>query len=335
MSNIIQKKINSELKFVYSNNNTISVIFQNNDLLLGVVGEFNYNLKELEKITGTNIYSRGNSILIKSEPKKNELVKNAIKFLVDQFIINGSIEKKDIISSVNKFMINEKIKNSEKNMEYIIKTPKKSVIPHSEKQKKYVRALKENEIIISAGPAGTGKTFLAVAVALTMLLEKKIERIILSRPAVEAGERLGFLPGDMREKVDPYLRPLYDSFYDLLDYEKIQKKIEVGDIEIAPLAFMRGRTLKNSFAILDEAQNATDTQIKMFLTRIGENSKIVINGDPSQIDLPKKSLSGLTKTKKLLGHLNEISFVDFDHTDVVRHPLVSKIVKAYSDQKTD
>ena len=335
MSNIIQKKINSELKFVYSNNNTISVIFQNNDLLLGVVGEFNCNLKELEKITGTNIYSRGNSILIKSEQKKNELVKNAITFLADQFIINGSIDKKDIISSVNKFMINEKIKNSEKNIEYIIKTPKKSVIPHSEKQKKYVRALKENEIIISAGPAGTGKTFLAVAVALTMLLEKKIERIILSRPAVEAGERLGFLPGDMREKVDPYLRPLYDSFYDLLDYEKIQKKIEVGDIEIAPLAFMRGRTLKNSFAILDEAQNATDTQIKMFLTRIGENSKIVINGDPSQIDLPKKSLSGLTKTKKLLGHLNEISFVDFDHTDVVRHPLVSKIVKAYSDQKTD
>ena len=335
MSNIIQKKINSELKFVYSDNNNISVIFPSNDLLLGVVGEFNCNLKELEKITGTNIFSRGNSILIKSEQKKNELVKNAIKFLADQFIINGSVEKKDIISSVNKFMINEKIKNSDKNIEYIIKTPKRSVIPRSENQKKYVRALKENEIIISAGPAGTGKTFLAVAVALTMLLEKKIERIILSRPAVEAGERLGFLPGDMREKVDPYLRPLYDSFYDLLDYEKIQKKIEVGDIEIAPLAFMRGRTLKNSFAILDEAQNATDTQIKMFLTRMGENSKIVINGDPSQIDLPKKSLSGLTKTKKLLGHLNEISFVDFDHTDVVRHPLVSKIVKAYSDQKTD
>ena len=168
-----------------------------------------------------------------------------------------------------------------------------------------------------------------------MLLEKKIERIILSRPAVEAGERLGFLPGDMREKVDPYLRPLYDSLYDLLDFEKIQKKIEVGDIEIAPLAFMRGRTLKNSFAILDEAQNATDTQIKMFLTRIGENSKIVINGDPSQIDLPNKTLSGLNRSKKLLGHLNEITVVDFDHKDVVRHPLVSKIVKAYSDKSTE
>ena len=332
--NKIQSKINNNLKFVYSDNNTISVIFQNNDLLMGVLGEFNKNLKELEKLTNTNLYFRGNSIIIKSVPKKNEIVKNAIQFLSDQFINNGSIEKKDIISSINKFMIDEN-NSSNQNIEYIIKTPKKSVIPRSEKQKNYVRALKESEVIISTGPAGTGKTFLAVAVALTMLLEKKIERIILSRPAVEAGERLGFLPGDMREKVDPYLRPLYDSLYDLLDYEKIQKKIEIGDIEIAPLAFMRGRTLKNSFAILDEAQNATDTQIKMFLTRIGENSKIVVNGDPSQIDLPNKSLSGLNRSKKLLGHLKEISVVDFDHSDVVRHPLVSKIVKAYSDQKND
>jgi len=335
LSKIPQKKIVSNLKFVYSDNGTLSVIFQHNEILQGVLGEFNDNLKELEKITKTSIYSRGNSILIKSDPKKNELVKNAIKFLTEQLIINGTIEKKDIISSVNKFMIDEKINNFEKNIEYIIKTPKKSVIPRSEKQKKYVRALKESEIIISTGPAGTGKTFLAVAIALTMLLEKKIERIILSRPAVEAGERLGFLPGDMRDKVDPYLRPLYDSLYDLLDFEKIQKKIEIGDIEIAPLAFMRGRTLKNSFAILDEAQNATDIQIKMFLTRIGENSKIVINGDPSQIDLPNKSLSGLNQSKKLLGHLKEISVVDFDHADVVRHPLVSKIVKAYSDQSND
>ena len=334
MKSTFSKKINSELKFVYSDN-AISILFQNNDLLLGVVGEFNCHLRELEKVTGANIYSRGNSILIKNEPKKNELVKNAIIFLTDQFIINGTIEKKDIISSINNFMINEKTKNAKENIEYIIKTPKKTVIPRSAKQKKYVKALRDSEIVISAGPAGTGKTFLAVAVALSLLLEKKIERIILSRPAVEAGERLGFLPGDMREKVDPYLRPLYDSLYDLLDFEKIQKKIEVGDIEIAPLAFMRGRTLKNSFAILDEAQNATDTQIKMFLTRIGENSKIVVNGDPSQIDLPNKSLSGLNHSKKLLGHLKEISVVDFDHNDVVRHPLVSKIVKAYSDQSND
>jgi len=333
LSNTITKKINTALKFVYSDNNSLSVIFNDNDLLMGVVGEFNENLKELEKITDTNLYSRGNSILIKSTPDKNEITKNAIQFLANQFINNGSIEKKDIISSINKFMIEEKVKNQ--NVSDIIKTPKKSVIPRSEKQKEYVRALRQNDIVISAGPAGTGKTFLAVAVGLTLLLNKKIEKIILSRPAVEAGERLGFLPGDMKEKVDPYLRPLYDSLYDLFDFEKIQRMIEIGDIEIAPLAFMRGRTLKNSFAILDEAQNATDTQIKMFLTRIGENSKLVINGDPSQIDLPNKALSGLDRSKKLLGHLNEICVIDFDHSDVVRHPLVSKIVKAYADKSND
>ena len=324
-----KKNFDTNLKFVYSENNTLSVIFHDNDLLMGVVGEFNKNLKELEKITKSNLYSRGNSILIKSSPEKNELVKNAIQFLANQFTNNGSIENKDLLSSIDKFMINEKVKNH--NVTDIIKTPKKSIIPRSEKQKEYVRALRRSDIVISAGPAGTGKTFLAVAVGLTMLLEKKIERIILSRPAVEAGERLGFLPGDMKEKVDPYLRPLYDSLYDLFDFEKIQRMIEIGDIEIAPLAFMRGRTLKNSFAILDEAQNASDTQIKMFLTRIGENSRIVVNGDPSQIDLPNKSMSGLEKSKKLLSHLSEISVVDFDHSDVVRHPLVSKIVKAYSN----
>ena len=328
MSSLIKKNIDQSLKFVYSEHNSLSVIFHDNNLLMGVVGEFNKNLKELEKITNSNLYSRGNSILIKSNPKNNEIIRNAIQFLANQFINNGSIENKDIVSSVDKFMINEKVKNN--NVTDIIKTPKKSIIPRSEKQKGYVRALRQSDIIISAGPAGTGKTFLAVAVGLTMLLEKKIERIILSRPAVEAGERLGFLPGDMKEKVDPYLRPLYDSLYDLFDFEKIQRMIEIGDIEIAPLAFMRGRTLKNSFAILDEAQNATDTQIKMFLTRIGENSKIVVNGDPTQIDLPNKNMSGLVRSKELLGHLNEIAVVDFDHSDVVRHPLVSKIVKAYS-----
>ena len=331
MNNVLYKKAVDDLKFVYSENNTLSIIFKNNDILMGVVGEFNNNLKELEKITDTNIYSRGNSILVKSTAKKNEIVKNAIVFLFDQFINNGAIEKKDIISSVNKFMIEEKTDK----IEYIIKTPKKSVIPRSEKQKKYVRALRDSEIIISSGPAGTGKTYLAVAVALTMLLDKKIERIILSRPAVEAGERLGFLPGDMREKVDPYLRPLYDALYDLFGFEKIQRKIETGEIEIAPLAFMRGRTLKNSFAILDEAQNATMTQIKMFLTRIGENSKLVVNGDPSQIDLIDKSKSGLIKSKNLLKKIDEIKTIEFDHQDAVRHHLVSKIIQAYQKTSDD
>jgi len=223
LSNLSYKKAIDDLKFVYSENNTLSIIFKKNDILMGVVGEFNNNIKELEKITDTKIYSRGNSILVKSTPQKNEMVKNAIVFLFDQFITNNTIEKKDIISSINKFMIDEKTDK----IEYIIKTPKKSVIPRSEKQKGYVRALRDSEVIISSGPAGTGKTYLAVAVALTMLLDKKIERIILSRPAVEAGERLGFLPGDMREKVDPYLRPLYDALYDLLDFEKSKFKKEL------------------------------------------------------------------------------------------------------------
>ena len=244
------------------------------------------------------------------------------------------IEDNDLILSVkdkNNMMYNADIHN----LDQIIKTPKKTIIARSKKQSEYIKALSNNDITLALGPAGTGKSFLAVSVAMTMLFEKKVDKVILSRPAVEAGEKLGFLPGDMKEKVDPYLRPLYDALYDLFGFEKIQRMIESGEIEIAPLAFMRGRTLKNSFAILDEAQNATDTQIKMFLTRIGENSKIVINGDPSQIDLPNKSLSGLNKSKKLIGHLDEISVVDFDHLDVVRHPLVSKIVKAYSDQKDD
>ena len=259
---MIKKNFDKSLKFVYSDNNSLSVIFHDNDLLMGVVGEFNKNLKELEKIAGFNLYSRGNSILIKSNPQKNEMVKNAIQFLANQFINNGSIENKDLVSSVDKFMIKEKVKNN--NVTDIIKTPKKSIIPRSEKQKEYVRALRQSDIIISAGPAGTGKTFLAVAVGLTMLLEKKIERIILSRPAVEAGERLGFLPGDMKEKVDPYLRPLYDSLYDLFDFEKIQRMIEIGDIEIAPLAFMRGRTLKTLLLFLMKLKMQQILKLKCF-----------------------------------------------------------------------
>ena len=213
----------------------------------------------------------------------------------------------------------------------MIKTPKKTVIARSKKQSEYIKALTNNDITMALGPAGTGKSFLAVSVAMTMLFEKKVEKVILSRPAVEAGEKLGFLPGDMKEKVDPYLRPLYDALYDLFGFEKINKKIESGEIEIAPLAFMRGRTLKNSFAILDEAQNATLTQIKMFLTRIGENSKIVVNGDPSQIDLINKSNSGLIKKqKKILNKIKEIKLIEFDHKDVVRHPLVTKIIQAFN-----
>jgi len=230
---------------------------------------------------------------------------------------------------------NVSYKSNVHNLDQLIKTPKKTVIARSKKQADYIKALTNNDITMAFGPAGTGKSFLAVSVAMTMLFEKKVEKVILSRPAVEAGEKLGFLPGDMKEKVDPYLRPLYDALYDLFGFEKINKKIESGEIEIAPLAFMRGRTLKNSFAILDEAQNATLTQIKMFLTRIGENSKIVVNGDPSQIDLINKSHSGLIKTKKILNKVKEIKLIEFDHKDVVRHPLVTKIIQAFNKNIDD
>ena len=277
---------------------TVNISINNNEMLMSIVGQFDQNLKHLSKLTKTDVYFRGNSITCKGNKENTNTFCEAIKFLVNKYILTNIIEKGDIILSVKK---NIEIEESNvKSFKQLIKTPRKSVIARSEKQSDYMKALKENDIVMSLGPAGTGKSFLAVSVGVTLLMEKKIDRVILSRPAVEAGEKLGFLPGDMKEKVDPYLRPLYDALYELFGADKIDKKIESGEIEIAPLAFMRGRTLKNCFAILDEAQNATETQIKMFLTRIGENSKLVVNGDPSQIDLLNKSHSGLIKSKEFL-----------------------------------
>ena len=316
----------------YSLDGTISVSIKSNEVLANISGELDKNFKLLEEKVGSKIYFRGNSIIIKGDLAKNKKIEQAINFLVERYLANGIIEEKDVVSSLNSEMSNLSNKNLYSVGE-AIKTPRRSIIPRSAIQKKYIEALRSKEITMALGPAGTGKTYLAVAVAITMLLDKKIDKIILSRPAVEAGERLGFLPGDMKEKVDPYLQPLYDSLYDLLGYEKIQKKIEIGQIEIAPLAFMRGRTLKNCFAILDEAQNATKTQIKMFLTRIGENSKLVVNGDPSQIDLLNKNSSGLTSSTKILKKLKEIAILEFDQRDVVRNPLVSKIVEAYQENE--
>ena len=330
------KNLEKQIHIKKIDNNTLNIRIFDNKLLMAVVGEFNNNLTEIEKLTGTKLFFRGNSILAKGEKHSINEVSETLKYLVNKFLITNSIESSDIIYSIKNNMsdIKEKDKSNVRPLGQIIKTPRKSVVPRSKKQSEYLDALLNENIVISLGPAGTGKSYLAVSVAVKMLMEKKVERVILSRPAVEAGERLGFLPGDMKDKVDPYLRPLYDALYDLFGFEKIQKKIESGEIEIAPLAFMRGRTLKNSFAILDEAQNASMTQIKMFLTRIGENSKLVVNGDPSQIDLINKSESGLLKSKKILQDVKEVKFIEFDDKDVARHPLVAKIVKAYQ-KKTD
>ncbi len=312
---------------------TVNIKVHSNDILVSVVGEFNSNLNELEKLTKTKIFFRGNSITIKGNRDDLSKASDAIEFLINKYLKTNLIEKQDLILSVKEKNI--EFKSNVHNLDQLIKTPKKTVIARSKKQSDYIKALTNHDITMALGPAGTGKSFLAVSVAMTMLFEKKVEKVILSRPAVEAGEKLGFLPGDMKEKVDPYLRPLYDALYDLFGFDKINKKIETGEIEIAPLAFMRGRTLKNSFAILDEAQNATLTQIKMFLTRIGENSKIVVNGDPSQIDLINKSQSGLIKTTKILNKVKEIKLIQFDHKDVVRHPLVTKIIQAFNKNIDD
>ena len=329
-------KNNKQISVIYGKDDSININVFDNKILMEIAGTLDNNLKELERVSGSTIYFRGNSIAIRGKKSANEKVKDAIEYLVERFNIDKKIDRNDVLASFNKDII-EDMKNQSpiQPLEEVIKTPKRSVIPRSKKQKEYVKALKNSQIIMSLGPAGTGKTYLAVAAALSMLLEKKVERIILSRPAVEAGERLGFLPGDLKEKIDPYLRPLYDSLHDMFHYDKIQRKIESGEIEIAPLAFMRGRTLKNCFAILDEAQNATQTQIKMFLTRIGENSKLVVNGDPSQIDLPNKKQSGLVQSQNILKGIKEISIINFDHNDVIRHPLVTKIVEAYKKNTND
>jgi phosphate starvation-inducible PhoH-like protein len=334
----LSKVSSSQIDIIEKNADYLSFYIKNNFVLSKIIGEFDSNLKEIESLTNTKINLRGNLMIVRGNSDDRQSVVQILDNLIAKFLNTNHIEKEDIktIFDVTKMNKPEVVStNSIYSDQDAIRTSRKTVLPRSEKQKVYVDALKNNKIVMALGPAGTGKTFLAVAVAVTFLLEDKVKKIILSRPAVEAGENLGFLPGDMKDKIDPYLIPLYDSLYELLGYEKIQRKIEEGIIEIAPLAFMRGRTLKDSFVILDEAQNATFTQIKMFLTRLGNNSTMVINGDPSQVDLAKSKESGLYETTKILKDIKEIKTINFDHNDVMRHPLVSKIVKAYDDYKKE
>jgi len=302
-----------------------SLYVNDNKALNRIVGVQDSFLKVLETLSGTVINLRGNLITIKGDNSKSKLVINTINQML-QKSLSKELEEEDVKSL---YHFESSSNNDVLANDVVIKTPRKNIFARTEKQKTYINNLAKNNIIFSLGPAGTGKTYLAVAVGVSKLMSGEVKKIILSRPAVEAGENLGFLPGDLKEKIDPYLIPLYDSLYELAGYEKMQKKIEDGTVEIAPLAFMRGRTLKDSFVILDEAQNATDTQIKMFLTRLGKNTTMVVNGDPSQIDLPGSKSSGLLKSINILDDIDEIKITRFDTLDVQRHPLVSKIIDAY------
>ncbi len=304
---------------------TTSLYINDNKALSRIVGVQDSFLKVLENLSGAVINLRGNLITIKGE---NNIIKVVINTINQMLLKSDSKElEEEDIKSIYQFEVSKD--TNVQSSDVLIKTPKKNIFARTEKQKKYITSLSKNNIVFSIGPAGTGKTFLAVAVAVSKLMSGDVKKIILSRPAVEAGENLGFLPGDLKEKIDPYLIPLYDSLYELVGYEKMQKKIDDGTVEIAPLAFMRGRTLKDSFVILDEAQNATDTQIKMFLTRLGKNTTMVVNGDPSQVDLPTSKSSGLLKSINILDDIEEIKITRFDTKDVQRHPLVSKIIDAY------
>lgn len=305
----------------------------NNQLVQQLVGEADANLRLIEKMLNVEILSFGNQITIKGAFSDVENAKTAIETLYHKASKGIGIGEQEVKAAVRMSSDNHHSDSEKQEMnDIVLKTKKRYIYPRSAMQAKYIQEMMKNELVFGLGPAGTGKTYLAVALAVSMMLEGAIDKIILSRPAVEAGENLGFLPGDLKEKVDPYLRPLYDALYEMLPAEMVDKKLALGEIEIAPLAFMRGRTLSNSFIILDEAQNTTPMQMKMFLTRLGENSRMVVNGDLSQVDLPRGVISGLRDALDTLHDVDNISSVTFDANDVVRHGLVAKIVQAYEEK---
>ncbi len=332
--------------------------FDDNRLLALLFGEHDRHLARIEQQLGVAVTPRGNRLMISGSAEGQGNARQVLEELYGRLESGRMIEMGDVDGAIR--MVKAESGLAERNPggpmnapmtakardrnpaagdkplpEGAVRTTKRLIIPRSPTQKKYLSELARHELVFGLGPAGTGKTYLAVAMAVSMLLEGRVDRIILSRPAVEAGERLGFLPGDMREKIDPYLRPLYDALYDMLPPERVVKGLESGEIEVAPLAFMRGRTLSNAYVILDEAQNTSPVQMKMLLTRLGENSRLAVTGDLSQIDLPIGVPSGLRHALDILEGIEGISFVRFSESDVVRHSLVTKIVRAYAQHEQD
>jgi phosphate starvation-inducible protein PhoH and related proteins len=305
---------------------TVQMQFDDNSLLPELFGERDRNLERIEEKLGVALVSRGNRLMISGADNNAEVARNALDNLYRGLQQGHAVDTATLDAALRHAAASGKARWEHGDD---IHTKKRRISPRSPNQAAYIRALRNYDLVFGLGPAGTGKTYLAVATAVDMLMSGQIERIVLSRPAVEAGERLGFLPGDLKEKVDPYLRPLYDALYDMLPGDQVMKRIASGEIEIAPLAFMRGRTLARSFVILDEAQNTTPVQMKMFLTRLGEDARMAVTGDLTQIDLPVGAECGLDDALETLDGTEGVATVQFDDSDVVRHPLVARIVRAY------
>ncbi|MAI76339.1 MAG: phosphate starvation-inducible protein PhoH [Pelagibacteraceae bacterium TMED65] len=310
-----------------------TISFTENSLLPVLYGEHDKHLKLVELEMSVSITTRGNFLQMSGNKDDVEVTKNLLESLYEDVKKNNILDVGELKGKINIFKdLKSQVSNKIESIDSLsFSAGKRLIKPRSKKQVEYFNLVKKKDLVFCCGPAGTGKTYLAVALAVSMLKSGQIDKIILSRPAVEAGERLGFLPGDLKEKIDPYLRPIYDALNDMLSFSEVLKKIENGLIEIAPLAFMRGRTLSNSFIILDESQNTTAIQMKMFLTRLGENSKMIVNGDLSQVDLPSGTKSGLRESMRILKNIDDIGFVEFTDKDVVRNSLVSKIVSKYEE----
>lgn len=317
---------------------SLEIEFENNKLLPLLFGERDRFLRHIEKTLGVTVVARGNHVLISGSMHDSAAAQTALSYLYERLQAGREISPNEVDAAIRlaSSHLNDPIHTADLDTEaldVVIPTRRRVISARSANQAHYLKLLKENDLVFALGPAGTGKTYLAVATAVSMLFAGHVNRIILSRPAVEAGERLGFLPGDLREKVDPYLRPLYDALFDMIPSEQVAKRFQSGEIEVAPLAFMRGRTLAKSFVILDEAQNTTTAQMKMFLTRLGEGSRMAVTGDLTQVDLPSGVHSGLREAVNLLHNVEGVAIKHFDKKDIVRHPLVSRIVEAY--EKTE